>query len=75
MSKSSEVWGMLVAVAVIGSLVLVPETYKVFDHVNFADIGDYAIDVALPLASFVIPFSLLAVRPSPIRPGWRAIVH
>ena len=74
MSKSSEVWGMLVAVAVIASLVLVPEAYKAFGHVNSADIGDYAIDMVL-LAAFAIPFSLLAAQPSPIRPGWRAIVH
>ena len=68
---------MLVAVAMIGSLVLVPEAYKAFvsGHAKFADIGDYAIDLALLLASFAIPFSLFAARPSPIRPGWRAIVH
>jgi len=76
MSKSFEVWGMLVAAAMIGSLVLVPEAYGAFasGHVKPADIGDYAIDMVL-LASFAIPFSLLAVRPSPIRPGWRPVVH
>jgi hypothetical protein len=73
MSKSSEVWGMLVAVAVIGSLVLVPALGS--DHANLADIGDYALDTALLLASFAIPVSLLAARPRPIRPGWRVIVH
>jgi hypothetical protein len=73
MSKSSEVWGMLVAVAVIGSLVLVPALGS--DHANLADIGDYALDTALLLASFAIPVTLLAARPRPIRPGWRVIVH
>jgi hypothetical protein len=76
MFKSLEMSGLLVAAAVIGSVVLGPEAYMVFasGHMNYAGIGDYAIDTVL-LASFAIPFSLLAVRPSPIRPGWQAIVH